>query len=1106
MNLNAVSSIPLHKYKQNKPYTCDECLKPFQTPSKLRRHYLIHTGQKPFECSSCFKTFRQLVHLKKHQATHAGVYKCTVCQKNFKQLGKFRIHQQIHKRKIRFSFLDKYAAKPVVKLEKPDRVTSSDLLKYHDSTPLAQNDSATKKKVHNCEFCKKAFQSPSKLKRHLLIHTGQKPFQCLICGKSFRQLQHLKVHQVTHSASSPYSCPICERKFRRHTKLLSHMQVHTENTSLLNPEHEMPGSECYSRLQPVPDYEGSSKTSSLDDDDDDDSVDNLESDGAQTVYTIPFECPFCEQSFETENLLSMHSCAPSVKRCTKTGENTGNWSTECLIENKKFVTSSTSWHLTACEVDEVEESFTWTSEGNAEGSSEMHRHYNTHVGDEAVHQCGDCNNVFTDSLSLQKHLQSHEVDMASSDALTKECSIFSNEFHSTLSKQSVGNISVHQRAGPKLAKNKCYKPKQYKCDKCEKEFACKSKFKRHYLIHTGQKPYACSFCSKRFRQSTHLKNHLRMHTEDRPYKCALCQLGFKSKYKLLNHHKEHSEPETDYSFSFSDQKSSVLKSSSESKLHKCGFCVKHFPSPSKLRRHLLIHTGQRPFHCLVCGRTFRQLPHLKSHQAVHSGASTYKCTVCSAIFEKTSLLLSHMQTHSESDSFSINGRFIAVDADSSVSHASEQDFGDLAENDHSQINGIKDYNDNAQTIYTVPFECYTCESLFESDYMLKIHKCISSFGTSVVPQNYTSDRQSEGSTSYKPSEKHFQLSNNDKRSFDCNICYERFWDSTELHKHEEVHNIGNKFYCDICEETFNDFLSFRKHVQLHEERAVSKSTFTDEAVSKQALKVDGFYQPVSLDSVKATRGKPRLYKCGKCGKEFSCKSKFKRHYLIHTGQKPFACLVCGKRFRQSSHLKSHQRMHSEDRPYKCTVCQVGFKNVFKFLYHQVDHMKSDTSQCSPLLSESDSCQENDSNWCEKSSQNQCGREITDTNRNQFLDAGILKLQCPLCKKYFQSQQNLQKHQCSSSEIEAVGLGKKLYKCTVCCKSFRSPSKLEAHFLIHIGQKPFECVLCGRTFRQTSHLKRHHLTHAKDGPFTCGICYKTFSGSIYLQQHYDVHHV
>ena len=54
------------------------------------------------------------------------------------------------------------------------------------------------------------------------------------------------------------------------------------------------------------------------------------------------------------------------------------------------------------------------------------------------------------------------------------------------------------------------------------------------------------------------------------------------------------------------------------KRHECLDCGKSFPTPSKLQRHRLIHTGERPFSCSLCPRSYSQLVHLKNHMVSHN--------------------------------------------------------------------------------------------------------------------------------------------------------------------------------------------------------------------------------------------------------------------------------------------------------------------------------------------------------------------------------------------------------------------------------------------------------------------------------------------------------
>lgn len=47
------------------------------------------------------------------------------------------------------------------------------------------------------------------------------------------------------------------------------------------------------------------------------------------------------------------------------------------------------------------------------------------------------------------------------------------------------------------------------CPVCHLEFFDKSKFKHHYMVHTGEQPYHCQFCGFRSRQPSNLNRHIR---------------------------------------------------------------------------------------------------------------------------------------------------------------------------------------------------------------------------------------------------------------------------------------------------------------------------------------------------------------------------------------------------------------------------------------------------------------------------------------------------------------------------------------------------------------------------------------------------------------------
>ena len=51
--------------------------------------------------------------------------------------------------------------------------------------------------------------------------------------------------------------------------------------------------------------------------------------------------------------------------------------------------------------------------------------------------------------------------------------------------------------------------KPYHCPACDMPFYDRTKFRHHYMVHTGERPYSCNLCDFRSRQVGNLNKHIR---------------------------------------------------------------------------------------------------------------------------------------------------------------------------------------------------------------------------------------------------------------------------------------------------------------------------------------------------------------------------------------------------------------------------------------------------------------------------------------------------------------------------------------------------------------------------------------------------------------------
>lgn len=671
-----------NKLPRNRPYICNICFKHFETPSKLARHYLIHTGQKPFECDVCHKTFRQLVHLERHQLTHNLPFKCSICQRHFKNLKTFVKHQHLHNetyqndvKQVR-RLLEAKQEKPVYGMY--PTFTSEERWSLHPSTKSDSTYSPAKKRknIHACTICGKMFPSQSKLDRHALIHTGQRPFKCVLCSKSFRQSTHLKIHQLTHSEERPFQCCFCQKGFKIQSKLVKHKQIHTRNKTFQTLSLKMKNPESCplpNKLNP--------KQDGFENGDIGESEENNQLD-VHSIYIVPFQCPECEECFESEKILNGHKCFPA-----RSGKIPSSFKRSLYYKTIVKKTLARLKHVGSKKLDNFrsekksfKNGFLKNSDliSGEQSSEQTQKTFMGSLGKHGTYKTFGNKRKKTLTLpsSWQKHFQSQNMGknlkgiLTTENMLIMENSVNNKDMsiNGSSGEEFFDNCKMLQYGFSVPSENMHIGHKMCPCDKCEKVFPSISKLQRHYLIHTGQRPFGCNVCGKSFRQSAHLKRHKLTHIEKIPYRQSLCQVEFDNLSKfftlpgdnvnynasqqcqtpsfqkcevvepdqmseikikaesedfILDAHYNSRQPYPSNSLLESEQSHhshcsySGQPGRNDGLLYQCSVCSKSFRSPSKLERHYLIHAGQKPFECSVCGKTFRQAPHWKRHQLTH---------------------------------------------------------------------------------------------------------------------------------------------------------------------------------------------------------------------------------------------------------------------------------------------------------------------------------------------------------------------------------------------------------------------------------------------------------------------------------------------------------
>lgn len=379
-------------------------------------------------------------------------------------------------------------------------------------------------------------------------------------------------------------------------------------------------------------------------------------------------------------------------------------------------------------------------------------------------------------------------------------------------------------------------------------------------------------------------------------------------------------------------------------MFECGLCGKQLSSNSSLDRHLLVHSGERPFRCHICGTHFttngNMHRHIRGHYRSGGGGSD----------------------SGDSDGGSENGynpgrkrRVEETDGpEPKLPKLSESDKEDCIRSRSPSPHGLElDFRRMSPVEPIDGRPCVTCGKKFASvqEWILHMREHTSALPM-IQPQNLRDvcpplDFQQNGrdfrittvpqSSMLSPTcTSHSDLSHDEQFTRDyrdmklngqypCRLCKEVFSNLRKLKSHNLVHMINPPYRCNLCNFCSNDKNALKEHMKGHKgdtpyECRLCGLAFTTKANCERHIK--NIHSKQTRDEIKECMS----YNAQEDNGEASERS-------------PEAvCHVCNIDCKSRSVLRDHMRSsHPDgiDKPFSCRICRQSFMSQTDAVRHVV---------------------------------------------------------------------------------------------------------------------------------------------------------------------------
>ena len=467
--------------------------------------------------------------------------------------------------------------------------------------------------------CDNCFHASTSLQEHS-AHTTEcgkcdAELLCMDCNSSFSSVKKLNQHRVkNHGLRMPFRCGICNQPFESHDAVMDHMSSH---------DNHMPEFKCRYCTKVFQSAEALEKHCHR-----------------HKQVTVEHQCRFCQKSFNTDSLLRDHIGIAHVIR-----EDEEDNMDDMEMEDPEPLTIKKRSQISTSVDDQKIEVVRRPPVTSFSGIP------NTQNSNRKYFLCRYCDLAYKNKELLSKHVKMCSKN-GSSAVTSFICDVCKEFFES-------------DEARKRHLKNDHRRQNGYRCPKCSKVYRTWTRLK----FHTKQQHLKknCPDCTSVFTKEHILRKHQEdVHGKstsqngDRIYKCSDCSLTM---YTLtdLTMHRRTVHPN---SLSKSSKSSASVELSSNATMlsfidNQSNNISNTIEEASNVAEDESTKTGEHGFEggvsstknntqifaCERCNSTFDSSKRLKNHLGLTHGERPFVCDICNKRFQYSSQIVWHMKNH-----------------------------------------------------------------------------------------------------------------------------------------------------------------------------------------------------------------------------------------------------------------------------------------------------------------------------------------------------------------------------------------------------------------------------------------------------------------------------